>query len=164
MGYRGVLDPESVGYYRSIDDPSGEFARKVRTVVRGLAVLAAHVHMLNPLRFGLFAWQLASHKLCRWLVPFGMIGALLASAALATDSLMYRALLAAQAAFYAAAVAGLMTPVRAFRIPAFLLSANLAVLTAWLRFGRGERMVTWRPSERTAALPQIQTPHQGTVR
>ena len=27
---------------------------------------------------------------------------------------------------------------------------------AWLRFCRGERMVTWRPSQRTAALPQIQ--------
>ena len=71
LGYRGVLDPKSIGYYRSIDDPGGEFGRKVRTVVRGLAVLAANVHMLNPLRFGLFAWQLASHKLCRWLVPFG---------------------------------------------------------------------------------------------
>ena len=156
LGYRGVLDRESVGYYRSIDDPSGEFARKVRTVVRGLAVLTANLHLLNPLRFGLFAWQLASHKLCRWLVPIAMIAALPTGAALAIESPLYRALFAAQIAFYAAALLGVVTSVGLFRIPAFLLTANLAVLTAWIRFGRGERMVTWRPSERTAALPQIQ--------
>jgi hypothetical protein len=156
LGYRGVLDPQSIGYYRSIDDASREFDRKVRTVVRGLAVLTSNLHMLNPMRFGLFSWQLASHKLCRWLVPFGMIGALLTGAVLAPESLLYGALFAAQLAFYAAAIVGLATSVRVCRIPAFLLSANLAVLTAWLRFGRGERMVTWRPSERTAALPQIQ--------
>jgi hypothetical protein len=159
LGYRGVLDPKSVGYYRGIDDPGGEFGRKVRTVVRGLAVLAANVHMLNPLRFGLFAWQLASHKLCRWLVPFGMIVALATGAILAAESRLYQGLFAAQAVFYAAAVAGLLTPVPLFRIPAFLLTANLAVLTAWVRFARGERMITWRPSERQSVIQS-----QGTIR
>jgi glycosyltransferase involved in cell wall biosynthesis len=156
LGYRGVLDRESAGYYRSIDDPGAEFPRKVRTVVRGLAVLAANVHLLNPLRFGLFAWQLASHKLCRWLVPHAMIAVLLTGAVLADDSPLYRALFGVQIAFYAGAMLGVVTSVRVFRLPAFLVIANLAVLTAWLRFCRGERMVTWRPSQRTAALPQIQ--------
>ena len=35
--------------------------------MRGIAVLARNARMLNPFRYGLFAWQLASHKLCRWL-------------------------------------------------------------------------------------------------
>ena len=51
----------------------------MRTVVRGIAVLAANLRMLNPLRSRLFAWQLASHKLCRWLVPFAMIAALISN-------------------------------------------------------------------------------------
>lgn len=156
QGYRGVLDPQSVGYYHSLDDPGREFARKVRTVIRGLSVVAANLHLLNPVRFGLFAWQLASHKLCRWLVPFGMIVALLANAALARTSPLYLALFAAQIGFYAAAWAGLRLPSRMLRIPSYFVIANVAVLTAWLRFARGERMVTWRPSERTAALPLIQ--------
>src|SRR5712691_3263385 len=59
MGLRGVLDPESAGYYRNIVDPRRELERKVRTVVRGIAVLGANVRMLNPLRYGLFAWQIA---------------------------------------------------------------------------------------------------------
>ena len=41
MGLRGVLDAESTGYYRNIADDRREFQRKVRTVVRGIAVLAA---------------------------------------------------------------------------------------------------------------------------
>ncbi|MGH9894714.1 MAG: glycosyltransferase family 2 protein, partial [bacterium] len=73
MDLRGVLDPESPGYYRNILDDQQEFQRKVRTVVRGIAVFAANLRMLNPLRYGLFSWQLLSHKLCRWLVPFAMI-------------------------------------------------------------------------------------------
>ena len=75
IGLRGVLDPESAGYYRSVVDDRRESERKVRTVVRGIAVLARNLRMLNPLRYGLFAWQLASHKLGRWLIPFAMIGA-----------------------------------------------------------------------------------------
>src|SRR4029077_15604626 len=67
LGYRGVLDRETAGFYRNIADDRRESARKVRTVVRGLAVLARNRRMLNPFRYGFFAWQLASHKLCRWL-------------------------------------------------------------------------------------------------
>jgi cellulose synthase/poly-beta-1,6-N-acetylglucosamine synthase-like glycosyltransferase len=155
QGYRAVLDPESAGYYRNIDAPRREFGRKVRTVVRGLAVLAANVRLLNPARFGLFAWQLASHKLCRWLVPFAMLTALGTSALLAASSAVYGAILVAQAVFYAAAAAGLVLPAGAFRLPSYLVVANAAVLVAWVRFALGDRMVTWRPSERAAALPHV---------
>jgi len=55
--------------------------------------------LLNPYRYHLFAWQLISHKLCRWLVPFAMIGALGANAMLAPSSLFYRGTLLAQAGF-----------------------------------------------------------------
>jgi cellulose synthase/poly-beta-1,6-N-acetylglucosamine synthase-like glycosyltransferase len=154
LGYRGVLDSESTGYYRNINDPSREFQRKVRTVVRGIAVLAANVRMLNPLRHGLFSWQLASHKLCRWLVPFAMIVAFLSNAAMAASSTLYQFLFVAQVGFYVAALAGLRSGSGILRIPSFLLVANFAVLTAWFRYARGERIVAWNPSERARALPQ----------
>jgi hypothetical protein len=154
MGYRGVLDPESAGYYRNITDSRDEFTRKVRTVVRGLTVLRAHAFMLNPVRYGLFAWQLASHKLCRWLVPFAMVSALGANVVL-LDTPLYMLLFIAQIAFYALASAGVRTGASFLRVPAFLLQANAAVLTAWFRYLRGERMVVWNPSERTSVLPQV---------
>jgi hypothetical protein len=111
--------------------------------------------MLDPFRHGLFAWQLASHKLCRWLVPFAMVVALTSNALLVSRSWLYPATMAIQCAFYAAAAAGLWTRAPRLRIPAYLLVANFAVLTAWRRFARGERVSTWNPSSRLAALPQI---------
>jgi hypothetical protein len=153
LGLRGVLDPDSVGYYRTIANPSREFGRKVRTVVRGIAVLAPSLRYLNPFRFGLFAWQLASHKVCRWLVPFAMIGALVANLVLAAQSPLYQVTLVLQAGFYLAALAGHWTDARILRFPSFLCVANLAVLMAWLRFARGERIALWSPSRRISTLP-----------
>lgn len=155
MGMRGVLDPQTAGYYENITDQRLERQRKIRTVVRGLAVLRDHLHLLNPLRSGLFAWQLASHKLCRWLVPFGLIVALTCSGALAGRSPIYAAALVAQLVFYAAAVAGMQTGASALRLPAFFVVSNVSILIAWYRFACGERITQWNPSERPMRPHQV---------
>jgi glycosyltransferase involved in cell wall biosynthesis len=155
MGLRGVLDPDAAGYYRNVVDDRLESERKVRTVVRGIAVLGRNLAMLNPIRYGLFAWQLASHKVGRWLVPFAMAGALAGDVALAPHSDLYLSILVAQVLFYAAAIVGLLTRAPALRIPAFFVSSNLAILIAWVRFARGERMTSWTPSKRLDALPHF---------
>src|SRR5262249_47864476 len=68
LGFRGVSDETSVGYYRGVTEETREFERKVRTVLRGITTLMHRAGLLSPRRYGLFAWQLVSHKLCRWLV------------------------------------------------------------------------------------------------
>ena len=160
FGLRGVLDRDAVGYYRNIVDEGSEHDRKVRTVVRGISVLASNLDLLNPLRRPLFAWQLASHKLCRWLVPFAMIAALASNAALVAAP-FYRAMFAAQLTFYAAAAAGFWTGAGALRLPAYFVRSNLSILAAWIRFARGERMTTWTPSDRVAALPDTPSTASG---
>jgi hypothetical protein len=149
MGLRGVLDDETAGYYEDIADGRRERQRKIRTIVRGLAVLRDNVQLLNPARYGLFAWQLASHKLCRWLVPYALIAALASNAVLAGRSVFYAAALFGQVTFYAAALIGWQTGAAALRIPSFLLLSNLSILIAWYRFARGERVTHWNPSERS---------------
>ena len=155
MGLRGVLDPDSVGYYRNLADDRREFQRKVRTVVRGIGVMHRNARMLNPFRFGMFAWQLASHKVCRWLVPFGMITAAISNAFLIDESMFYGATFLFQAGFYLAAVGGASTAARPLRVPMYFVVANLGVLTAWLRYARGERLASWSPSQRVTALPDL---------
>jgi len=154
MKFRGVLALESVGYYRNIADDRREFQRKVRTVMRGMTVLAAHAGMLNPFRYGLFSWQLASHKVCRWLVPFAMIAAAVSNLFLLAHSSVYRASLLIQSGFYVAAFGGWWTRASILRIPMFLLVANAGVFTAWLRCLRGDRVESWTPSERRGTLPR----------
>jgi glycosyltransferase involved in cell wall biosynthesis len=152
MGLRGVSDPASVGYYKNIAEETREFERKVRTVLRGIDVLMASLVVMNPFRYGLFAWQLLSHKLCRWLVPFAMLLAFFSNAFLAFHSPMYRNVLVLQLAFYVIAFAKLPASLigrhYVLRIPSFLVLANLSILYAWYRYVRGHRMVSWVPSER----------------
>jgi Glycosyl transferase family 2 len=155
LGLRAVLDADTAAYYRSLADDRREGGRKVRTVVRGLAVLARNAGMLNPFRYGVFAWQLASHKLCRWLVPIAMVAAAVSNVLLLQRSAVYAAAFALQVAFYAAAAVGVWTNARALRIPSFLLLSHAAILVAWWRFACGERITYWTPSRRLATLPPL---------
>jgi glycosyltransferase involved in cell wall biosynthesis len=151
-GLRGVSDPESIGYYKNIADERKEFDRKVRTVLRGISVFMKNRSFLNPFRHGLFAWQLFSHKLCRWLVPFFLISAFIGNLILAGRSGVYRALFASQLLFYGVAVIRMMQDnvllSRFMKIPFYFVLVNLSILMAWYRYLKGEQFLTWEPSQR----------------
>lgn len=152
MGLRGVADSESPGYYKNIADERKEFDRKVRTVLRGISVFMKSLGLVNPMRHPLFAWQLVSHKLCRWLVPFALLIALIANAVLTMGFGAYGLLFALQAAFYAVALGGLwwrpLLRLPAVKLPAFFLLVNASILKAWIRYWTGERLIVWEPSKR----------------
>jgi len=152
LGLRGVSDPQSVGYYRNIADERREYERKVRTVLRGISVFMHSIALVNPFRYGLFAWQLFSHKLCRWLVPFAMILLLASNALLLREALFYQVAFAGQAGFYGLALAGIVyrQVLRStlMKLPSFFVLVNLSILTAWVRYLRGQRIVVWEPSKR----------------
>jgi len=152
LGLRGVADSDSVGYYMNLADQRKEYERKVRTIVRGISVFMRSVSLLNPLSYHLFAWQLFSHKLCRWLVPFAMIAALVTNGFLASLSPWYRVLGMGQALFYALAavylLSGRLPDNGMLRIPSFFVMVNVSILDAWLRYLRGDRIVSWTPSKR----------------
>lgn len=151
-GLRGVLDPETAGYYTNITDEKKEFTRKVRTVLRGISVFMKNLNMLNFIKYGLFSWQLFSHKLCRWLVPFALVVGLFSNACLIRQSDMYVYIFICQCLFYITATVGIRTHLLArlntFKVPSFFVLVNLSILNAWYRYMRGERMVSWDPSKR----------------
>jgi glycosyltransferase involved in cell wall biosynthesis len=150
-GLRGVADPAAVGYYHNIADERREYGRKVRTVVRGIAGLSRHLYLLNPFRYGLAAWQLFSHKLCRWLVPFALIGLFVTNLLLASASFGYFALAGLQVAVYGIAAAGFPRHAQLSGVPrliTFLVLVNVSILNAWYDVFRGRRVVVWEPSKR----------------
>jgi len=152
MGLRGVADPESVGYYKNIADERKEYDRKVRTVLRGISVFMRSLELVNPLRHPVFAWQLFSHKLCRWLVPFGMILAFVSNGFLALSLQWYATLFVFQILSYSMALGGILwKPLLRFstiRLFSFFLLVNASIFQAWILYWSGERLVTWEPSER----------------
>ena len=151
IGLRGVSDPESIGYYKNIANEKKEFDRKVRTILRGITVFMKNWQLLNPFRYGLFAWQFFSHKLCRWLVPFAMMLAFFSNALMIAHSGFYRMVFILQIVFYGIALGSICTTFRRWnllRIPFFFVMVNLSTLNAWYRYSCGERMTRWKPSAR----------------
>lgn len=148
LGLRGISDPSSIGVYASINDKNKEFNRKVRTITRGISALMANVGLLNPFRYGIFSWQLASHKLMRWLVPWFLVMAFLSNLALVFRSAIYAGIFVLHAAFYGWAFLGGKVPVggsKTIRIPYYFVEANRAIARAWVKYLKGERFVTWKP-------------------
>jgi glycosyltransferase involved in cell wall biosynthesis len=130
-----------------------EFRRKIRTMARGLETLWYKRHLLNPVRYGSFAWMLWSHKLVRWLVflvwPLALLGLLL----LTRDSMLARGL-------FGLTLAGMGLGLLAWRAPegrplpklvalcGFALVSHVAGLVAWSKALRGELNPIWEPTRR----------------
>jgi glycosyltransferase involved in cell wall biosynthesis len=150
LGYVAVSDPNVCGHYPNIKDERREYARKVRTVTRGLAGLARHVDVLNPFKYGMFAYQVWSHKVMRWAVPWFMLLALVSSWALASRHWIYAAAFIAQAALYLLAliVRGRAAKPALLKIPFFFVQVNMAIAHATLAFLVGKRVTVWEPSKR----------------
>ena len=152
LGLRAVTAPDVLGYYRDLKDPGREYQRKLRTVLRGVTGLARHLDVLNPARFGLFAFQVWSHKVMRWLAPWFLLGLFAVTLAIHDQHGFYTLALWGQLLFYGTALAAHLQPrLRALapaRLIYFFVQANIAVAQATLYFLAGRRMTTWQPSAR----------------
>lgn len=154
-GLRAVSVRDAVCYVPVTAGLQREYRRKVRTFLRGMQTLAYKARLLNPLRYGLFAWMLLSHKLCRWLVPVALALAVAALAAsiVSTDGPIW--VLGVVGIAPAAMVVGWFWPPdrpmpRPLAVLAYAVASNVAVLHAWLKVIRGDRNPTWEPTLRRA--------------
>jgi cellulose synthase/poly-beta-1,6-N-acetylglucosamine synthase-like glycosyltransferase len=148
-GLRTILEPAAICFEQTHDDARNELPMRVRVAIRSINALVQERRLLNVSRFGVFAWQLWSHKLLRYASPVLWITALAANALL-VDRTPYGALIVAQLVILAAGVAGFLVQgnglsLGILRKPYYFLLTNAASLIALIRYLRGERMVTWKP-------------------
>jgi len=75
QGFRAIFEPTAIGVEPSTGDFRKEFRRKRRIVNRSWHGVMSVPSVLNPLKMGIFSWQVLSHKVLRWLVlPLLVIG------------------------------------------------------------------------------------------
>jgi hypothetical protein len=150
-GLRAVSEPHAGVRFSVTEDPAREWDRKVRTVRRGIAVLAAHRDLLSP-RLGRAALSLWGHKVARFTSPLALIVLLVASAVSAADHTWAAVLFGAQCFAYALGALSLVAaPVRAWALPrlaGFFVLVNASMLVAWVHHLSGRRAVTWSPTRR----------------
>lgn len=151
-GLVAITCPDVVGIYKDVEDASLEYRRKMRTVIRGITAIARHPEVLNPFRMGLFAFQVWSHKIMRWGVPWFMAIFLLLTLILQGYGLIYTLALWVQCIFYGLAIAGWLSKSlrknTLIKIIFFFVQTNLSLAQATLSFLLGKRMTVWTPSKR----------------
>lgn len=151
-GLKAVTAPDVLGFYQDLKDPTKEYQRKIRTVIRGMTGLSRHAEVLNIHKFGFFSFQVISHKLMRWLTPWFLLDFFLLNALLADNGVFYFLLFLSQLAFYGIAVVAHFLPhlqsISVIKLVYFFVQVNIALLDASIKFIAGQRMTTWKPSAR----------------
>ena len=154
-GYRAVSVDDAVCFVRRTSNLRREYQRKVRTMTRGMETLASMRRLLNPLQYGAFAWMLWSHKICRWLVPWALVAALLAIPFVAPAHPATLAVVLTVTGCVALGLAALFVPrtrptPALLAFPTYLVMGNLAALHATVRALHGDRNAVWEPTRREA--------------
>jgi cellulose synthase/poly-beta-1,6-N-acetylglucosamine synthase-like glycosyltransferase len=131
-GYRVVHDRRAIAYDQLPPKASDEFRRKVRTLSGNFQLLTRLPEALAPWRNPIWL-QLISHKILRLLVPWALLGMLLASTSLRDP--WYRAALACQGAGYFLSFLG-FSPTLARRSRLLSAASSFLILNgaAWLAF------------------------------
>jgi cellulose synthase/poly-beta-1,6-N-acetylglucosamine synthase-like glycosyltransferase len=148
-GLRSLYVPAARAEERMVPTLEGEFARKRRMMV-GLWDIVVGEGMMDPRGYSpLYAFEIVSHRLLRYLSPLLHLVALLANAFLLGSGRFYVLTFALQLAFIAAALLGRVLPLAPFRIARYyaLTTASIAA-GLWDRFrhGAGGR---WEKAEGT---------------
>lgn len=149
QGARVVYEPEALLTEESLNDSGQEFRMRVRVALRAMWALADKRALFNPLRHGLFALQLASHKFLRYLsfAPLGV--AFIANLLLVTHGGIYPFLMMGQCVFLLLAWSGWRGREgrggMLRKLSVYFVLVNLASAFAVGKFLRGERIVTWNP-------------------
>jgi poly-beta-1,6-N-acetyl-D-glucosamine synthase len=97
-GSRVVFNERARAFDRATLDADAESRRKIRTLAGNYQILWLEPRLLLPWRNRVWL-QYVSHKIGRLVVPYAMLAAFFASLAL-SESMFYRAVLAAQVVFY----------------------------------------------------------------
>ncbi len=154
QGLRSVYDPEAVSSEDTNNRAKDEFRMRVRIIEQTMTALHRYREVLNPMRHGLYAFQMISHKVMRYAVPVLMALIFASNLFLIDSGALYYYAFVGQSAFYAAALAGWAGDALGLRlgplaIPYYFVLSNVAVVVAFVKFVRGESHVVWQPLRET---------------
>ncbi|MBI4241865.1 MAG: glycosyltransferase [Candidatus Rokubacteria bacterium] len=151
QGYRTTFEDSAVSMEESRSRTTDEFRARLRIALRSWRFFAYALPRLPVFRSPMYCFQVISHKLLRWCVGPSLPVIFLLNLALLDRDAIYRWLFAGQIAYYGLTILGIFLGQIGSRLPAlsalvFFNSTNLAYLTSFLRYLRGERMRRWVPS------------------
>lgn len=149
QGYRLVFAADAVAYETVAKSSDLEFKRKIRVLKGGLRAVLVQRVLLNPFRYGFYAFQLFWHKVLRRLVVFPLLIMFLVSPLLWSRGLFYQLLTIAQLAFYGCALLGWLFRknwlghLKIFTLPFYFCMVYTAALLGAFGALRGQKIEHW---------------------
>lgn len=149
-GFRVVYSPAAVLRECTVTIPADEYRMRVRVSLRALWAILERPNLLNPFRFGIYSWQLLSHKVLRYVAFVPMLLLLAVNGALAAEPGIYRLFLWLHGAFYLTAGVGFLLSRQrylpgALALPYYFVLIQAASCHAVLKLLAGEKIVVWSP-------------------
>ncbi len=145
-GYRVAFEDRALAYEETTKSTAEEFSMRVRVVTRGMRGILSVADILKPWKFGWVSFQLFSHKVLRWLVPFFLILLFGGNLALIGQP-GYRILFVLQLFFYVLALLSLAVPLhqrwKPLGIPLYFCTLNAAALCSVFELVLGRHHATW---------------------
>jgi cellulose synthase/poly-beta-1,6-N-acetylglucosamine synthase-like glycosyltransferase len=150
QGRRVAYEPQAILKEQALNQAEDEYRMRVRVSLRALWALWDMRHLLTFSPSALFAFQLWSHKVLRYLCFVFLITAYLTNLTLWGHSWFYKLIFLAQtAAFLTALASPLMERSRVrfklIHLTRYFLLLNVASAHAFLKFLRGQKQVMWQP-------------------
>ncbi len=142
-GRRPLYEPRAVARERLAATLGDEFGRKRRMLAGSWGTMLAG-GMLSPRGYGaLYAFQIVSHRVLRYLSPFLHVLALAANVALLGEGWVYGVTLAFQLALLAAAAIAPWIPATPFRVARYYVSVTAASAVGLWDYLRRGIPITW---------------------
>lgn len=146
-GKRVIYEEKAVSEEIISDTYEIEFNRKIRIFIRSIKGILHAKDLLNPMKYKMFSFQFLSHKLFRYLVPLFLIIALVSLLVLSIN-LFYLGIYVIVVILLILACIGKFIQTNSKKIlicnlAYYYLLMNCAMIIAWLRVIKGEKIVLW---------------------
>jgi glycosyltransferase involved in cell wall biosynthesis len=151
LGFKSISEDNAKCLVFTKNEITNEVGRKIRTITNGIDTLFAMKHLLNPFKYGMFAFSLISHKLLRW--SSGLLLAFLYLLCLfKSDHLIIGFIFICQTIMYIYCFLRYkgykVLRCRICNAIYYFIVTNMCSLIAWYNHFRGNTYSVWEPTKR----------------
>lgn len=149
-GYRVIYEPEALLKEVVLQSSKDEYSMRVRVALRALWAIRDMKHLLNFQRYKIFAWELLSHKLLRYLTFIFLLGVYFSNLLLWGQNEYFKIFFLLQNVLYLSVIAAFIFEkngkyLRVLSLPYFFTLTNLAFAHAFIKCSLGQKQQIWTP-------------------
>lgn len=162
-GYRGIFDAQAQCFEETAGSFDKEVARKERIVNRSIRGLMRVKEVMNPAHSGVFAFEVISHKLLRWLIPLFLATGVAASALLSACGYgLFTWVVLGAFGLTLLATKAHFSPQRDqlptyLSVPYYFIMVNAFAVRGILKAMQGETQVTWNSARPGGAGSKVES-------